>query len=46
MRRVFQSAFLAILCLVAAYLPTLLRYAARDSDRSMLFGAELPVSVP
>ena len=25
---------------------TLLRYAARDSDRSMLFGAELPITVP
>ncbi|MEO8499943.1 MAG: PDZ domain-containing protein [Vicinamibacteria bacterium] len=31
---------------VARSLPTLLRYAARDSDRSMLFGAELAVTVP
>jgi hypothetical protein len=25
---------------------TLLRYAARDNDRTMLFGAELSVTVP
>lgn len=26
--------------------PTLLRWAARDNDRTMLFGAELPITVP
>jgi len=31
---------------VARRTETLLRYAARDSDRSMLFGAELPITVP
>lgn len=30
---------------VARSVPTLLRWAARDNDRTMLFGAELPVSV-
>ncbi len=31
---------------VARRTETLLRYAARDNDRSMLFGAELPITVP
>jgi hypothetical protein len=32
--------------LVKKDLQALMRWAARDNDRTMLFGAELPISVP